>query len=722
MGPKSNKKIKLPHPFILIIGIGFLLYARSFSFDYTNFDDNSLIQENQSYLSNISNLADAFRKTVFITGSDVFYRPVETVWFILNAQLAGSDWKELPVVFYLSSLLLHCVAVYLIFLLLLRFNNSKETSLFLSLIFLVHPVLVQSVAWVPGVVDILVTVFAISSFLFFSDFIKSQKRKHYVLHILFFALALYTKEIAIGLFVLCTVYYLFIYLKSPSIREGWDGLRVFFTGWLVVSAVWFLMRDSVLQNQQQKTIGEMISSMASSLPAFIPYIGKILFPFNLSVMPVLKDTAFIYGIAAMIIFSVVIFMSKGKRKNWIWFAVIWFAVFLLPTFIKTSEFRVQQFYEHRMYLPMVGFLLFIAELKPLSYLPKGEKIARSISLPLGGLGWAAIAILLFFFVISFRHEKTFSGTKIFLDNAVATSPSSSLAHRNLGIYFQDMDEKTGHKDKTFLEKAADEYKKSLELNPHEKDLHNNLGVIYDRWGKKDLAEKEYLAETKLNPGNSQAWHNLGVICSERNENEKAETYFKKAIEIHPAESTYQELALLYKKTGRQNDFEKIAMMQRQRAGKTSSAAIPATREKQMSAEEAEAAFLKTLASDSLNKDALFNLGLLYYRTNRKSEAEKMWRKSVQADSTYTDAYNNLAICLAQQGKNMEAEAVMKKLISSNPDYADGYFNIANFYARNGRDKDALKYVTELKKRGITKEQFQQRGIKLSEELEKVFDK
>ncbi|MBI4929739.1 MAG: tetratricopeptide repeat protein [Bacteroidetes bacterium] len=714
------KKIKLPHPLILIVGIGFLLYARSLSFDYTNFDDNSLIQDNQNYISDISNLADAFRKTVFITGSDVFYRPVETVWFMLNAQFGGTNLF----VYHLSALLLHFLAVYFVFLLLRRFNNSEEVSLFLSLIFLVHPVLTQAVVWVPGVVDILTTVFSVSAFLFFLNFIKSRKRKHFVLHILFFALALYTKEISIGIIVVC-LFYLHFIEKEKLVSYN---KKVFLAGWLVVSAVWFMMRDAALQSQQGKGVSSMISSVAENLTGFILYIGKILLPFNLSVMPVMKDNTFIFGIIALAIIIGVVFISKERKSNWILFSVIWFVIFLLPTFIRTSEFRVHQFYEHRMYLPMVGFLLLATQVDWIKNFSSEKTICR-ISAP---------AILLFFFMLTFRHEKTFSDTKLFLDNAIATAPNSSLAHRNMGIYFQDMDDKTGHKEKSFLENAAEEYKKSLGLNPNENDLHNNLGVIYDTWGKKDLAEKEYLAETKSNPANSQAWHNMGVICAERNENEKAEIYFKKAIELHPAASTYQQLALLYKKTGRKQEFEKIvSMLQNAQQGTqnsqnnltvpnqaipTDAASLGRQLMQQGKLQEAEKVFLKELSTDSLNKVVLFNLGLIYYSSKRLPDAENVWRKAVHIDSTYTDAYNNLAICLAQQGKNSEAEIVLKKLVSSNPDYADGYFNLANFYARNGRDDNALVYVNVLKKRGITKEQFAQRGIKLSAELEKIFDK
>jgi tetratricopeptide (TPR) repeat protein len=191
--------------------------------------------------------------------------------------------------------------------------------------------------------------------------------------------------------------------------------------------------------------------------------------------------------------------------------------------------------------------------------------------------------------------------------------------------------------------------------------------------------------------------------------------------------------------GREKDFQQAAMMlqSKQPVGSKQLAvanqqpmqniqADPVTIAQQLmqngKSAEAENVFKNILAKDSANTKALFNLGLLYYTERRLPDAEAAWKKAVKLDSTYTDAFNNLAICLAQQGKNSEAEIVLKKVISSNPDYNDGYFNIANFYARNGKDKEALAYIAELKKRGIGKETYLQRGIKLSPELEKLFDR
>ena len=217
------------------------------------------------------------------------------------------------------------------------------------------------------------------------------------------------------------------------------------------------------------------------------------------------------------------------------------------------------------------------------------------------------------------------------------------------------------------------------LNPHEKDLHNNLGVIYDTWGKFDLAAKEFRMEVEMNPTNKQALHNLSLLNARK---EKKGDGNKNLF--------LNEIA-----NGR-------ALMQQ---GKT---------------KEAESLFVNILNHDSLNTQALFNLGILYYGFKQLDAAEALWRRAAEIDTTYTDAYSNLAISLAQQGKNKEAEIILKKVISSNPDFLDGYFNLANFYAKNNNEKEAIFYLTELKRRGVTKDQILKRGIKLSPELERVF--
>ena len=150
-------------PYFWIAVVGFLLYARTVLFKFVYLDDNSLILDNFFFIRRLSNIAAAFRNDVFISSSfaDAYYRPLLTTSFILDAQLSGQS----PVLYHLSNIIYHIIASMLVYKLFKTLKIKKDTSLILALVFVVHPVLTQAVAWIPGRNDSLLTIFFISSFL-----------------------------------------------------------------------------------------------------------------------------------------------------------------------------------------------------------------------------------------------------------------------------------------------------------------------------------------------------------------------------------------------------------------------------------------------------------------------------------------------------------------------------------------------------------------------------
>lgn len=686
-------------PLLIFCGASLLVYLRTLSYGYTNFDDNQLIRESRDYLSQLSNVWDAFRTTVFRTSSDVFYRPMETIWFILCAQLAGDHLM----IYHLGSILLHGLAVYLFFLLLNRLGAGKEGSWIFSVIFLVHPLSVQAVAWVPGVVDILVTVFMLLAFMRFQDFSKDQQRSNYVLHLLFFLLALFTKEIAIVLPAL-------IMFFGWMIDRTWlrrVNLKSVVPGWMVVLLVWLLMRDAAIQDNAMDDKGGVagiFSGIIHNLPALLTYLGKVLLPFNLSVLPVLRDMNFIWGLAALLLTGAVLWKYKNRKLNLLVFGVFWFVVLLLPTFIPTHSSRAHHFYEHRMYLPMIGWILVFLS-GEMAWPSWGSKTIRRV---------IAIGVVLLFLFINIVHQGVFASTEAFLVHATEKAPSSSLAFRNMGIFRQEQNR---------LKEAEVAYLKALELNPAEKDLHGNLGVIYNGQGKLDRAEKEYRAELKLNPGSSQSWHNLGMLHAGRKEYPAAIECYKKALAIREQNETYQQLALAYDKTGNKKELSEIMKKLTGSAVQVMEPAI--NRAKRLMSQGdlpgAERALKEELARDSAQKEVLFELGLVYYTARQMPEAEKYWRRVLVLDPSFKDAYNNLGICLVQQGKMDDAEKVLKDLVKEHPDYADGLFNLANFYARTGKDEEARKIIKVMMDKGYDKAYFDAKGVRFSRELYLLFE-
>jgi len=151
--------LKTWRPYAIIIIIGCLLYAKTLSFDFVEYDDRRLIAENQSFISDLSNLFQAFTQDAFNVSfhcsSKSYYRPVLTASLIFDAQWGGTNLF----IYRVTNLIIHISTCCLLFLFFCRMGFGKSVSLLFSVIFLVHPILTQAVAWIPGRNDSLLAFF-----------------------------------------------------------------------------------------------------------------------------------------------------------------------------------------------------------------------------------------------------------------------------------------------------------------------------------------------------------------------------------------------------------------------------------------------------------------------------------------------------------------------------------------------------------------------------------
>jgi tetratricopeptide (TPR) repeat protein len=324
-------------------------------------------------------------------------------------------------------------------------------------------------------------------------------------------LALFTKESVLLLPALIILYFYTISKESLPKKHKW---KIIFA-WVLVLIVWILLRQAALSegSMKQTSIFEMMRSIIINLPGTIQYIGKIIFPVNLSVLPIVKDTTFIYGIVAIILLIIALIFSKNKRYNFIIFGASWFLLFLLPSLIRPDTAIAADFIEHRLYLPIAGFLLILMEIDWIKNLAENKK--RLIIV--GGL------ILIILSVITLIHSSNFRNRMNFWQNAIKTSPHSPLAHRNMGAMY--------HLD-GFLDKAEREYIEALKLNPAEQMVHNNLGLIYMNQGDFTKAEGEFLKEIEINPYYDNVYFNFGLLRYKQGRIDDAAILWQKTIELN----------------------------------------------------------------------------------------------------------------------------------------------------------------------------------------------
>ncbi len=472
-------------PFAAIALAAALVYGRTLFFGFTGLDDDSLILNNMPFLTKLSSIPAAFARDAFAgAGSGAYYRPLLTLSFIWDAALGGSA----PFFYHLTNLVLHAGAAMALYAFLRALGKEVWFALTAALVFCVHPLLSQAVAWVPGRNDLLLALFALLSFTAFIQFLGGKK--HSLLpHLLCYACALFTKEGAIVLPPLFALYALWV---RPS-EEGRPALLRPALAWLAITAAWFLARAAALHGVLPGGDFSALAALVRNLPAFFPYLGKVLFPFNLSTMPVLADMSLLPGLAALALICGALYLGKATLRE-ATFGWLWFTLWLLPSFARPLTFT--DFAEHRVYVPFIGLLL----------------IAGAFRFTRERVFVPALALVVLLGSLSAWRLGVFTGRPSFWENAVATSPSNVVARTKLGVLYFGAG---------LYPQAGEQWQAGLRLAPGDAMLTVNMGSL--RFAEGRTAEARVLWEQALetDPLNKKALNNLTVLYVEEKDLKKA---------------------------------------------------------------------------------------------------------------------------------------------------------------------------------------------------------
>jgi Tfp pilus assembly protein PilF len=325
------------------------------------------------------------------------------------------------------------------------------------------------------------------------------------------------------------------YLVLFETRTLKDNM-VIFLGWVVIGSIWFYMRSTSIEPIIKPTLSEYAELFISRLPLFIQYTGKSILPFNLSVFPMQADTTIYLGLIAMILIVVLIFLHKTFNKKMVLFGFVWFTFFLLPAFFVPTEINEQAF-EHRLYLPIVGLFIILSEsvLFSESSIPN-QKITF----------WSFIAVSILFIGINYGHQQKFKNEITFWENAAIDSPSSSYAHKMLGIkYF----------NKKLYDKSNEEIKRAFELDSTERYVNFYYAKNVEIKNPKDPKIEYYLLqEEKINSGFIDNLFELARVNFEKGDKKMAKYYLEESVRVAPTFiSAKNNLLLLLIETGEKEE-------------------------------------------------------------------------------------------------------------------------------------------------------------------------
>ena len=565
---------------IVVFLLPFVLYLTTLNLGYVYFDDDVLVLENQSTINQPANLGKIFSTDVFIGKTVPYYRPMLNVALMIGSQIGGADAKA----YHLVSVVLHCLTCLSLLWLLGLLGFSKQKSLIGALFFSLHPLIAGAVFWIPALNDILITLFGVLSFACFIKFSISKNWIFFVLHLLFFTGAFFSKESAIALPILFLFYLLFKKLRFFNLQR-----IILYVSWLAIILIWFVLRKGSIGELQggEQGLGAILKNMP-----FLPEIVSAFFlPFNLAVMPVFSLFCTLSGIILLLLFGSMVIFSKEKNMTMILLGLGWFLLFAVPSmFIRQFNTPDSFVYlGHRAYLPAIGLIIMLLATIPPAWADLRKRNIQII--------FACFMVI--FAVFSLLQERKYKDGEAYWSSVLHVSPDRAWFHHFYGrYYFKQQDlakfEIQLHEavrlkpygtfyynlgmielmQKKNYEGAFSYFTKAIEMGEDSKpDVMRNYvnlciesAVALSKQGENAKAAKRIEKALEYEPSNSSAMMNLAVFSINLGMNQKAVSLWKRVVEIDHSISAYRNLSIYYAKNTNYKDSANYYATQYLKAG------------------------------------------------------------------------------------------------------------------------------------------------------------
>ena len=456
------------------------------------------------------------------------YWPLLHTTFWLEHKL----WGLAPLGYHLVNLLLHTSVVLLLWRLLRRLGVPG--AWFAAAVFAVHPLHVESVAWVIGRKDILATVFYLSSVLAYIRFVEMQRKGHYLLAVTLFVLGLLSKSIVITLPVALLLWHWWRHGRV-TMADCRRTLPFFLMGLGIALADYAYYTDIEPVSFAYSPLERGL--IAAHALAF--YAGKLLWPTGLIGVyprwePGIGDLLAWGGAAGFAAVVAVLWHWRRRLGRGPLTGVLFFAVALSPT-LGFVDFGYMQFSfvaDRFQYLAGIGLIAVVAGAagracqRGLGALPTHR--ARPARLAIGVVGAAILAVA---GLLTWNQVGLYRDDGTFFTHVIAHNPQARGAHNNLGNYLQ-AEGRYGE--------AHAAFQTALELRSDDPGLLNNIGVLLVKQDRHEEAVARYREALRLKPQHQDAMRNLatalgsiGVLLSNQGRNEEAIARFREALRFDP---------------------------------------------------------------------------------------------------------------------------------------------------------------------------------------------
>ncbi len=509
---KSDTPTKVRYFLLAILLVNVFVYYPSIKCGFVDWDDTVYVTENPNIALNSKNVVQSFTQGE----SHGVYAPITALSLSINY----SQSKFNPKPYHITNIILHLFAVIIAFMLLFTLSNNLLFTTLATLIFSLHPVQIESVTYIAGRRDLLFSLFALISMLFYAQF-KLQKRTKWIyISIAFYILSLMSKTQAL---LFPFLLFAFDYVMGIKLFTRKNILEKI--PFIILMIIFGIITVNIKQASQDFKITDevlqipILERLIYGIYGYVMYLYQILIPNHLSLIHPYPNT--IPNLAYVAIACLVALLFWGywlykKDKKTTLFGLLFFSINLV-LMLQLFPNSYGLINDHYLYLPIIGIGIIIAHFVSTAYI-KYRSFATSV---------VGIYILVMAITTMSRIE-VFNDPISVNTDVITKYPDSYVAYNNRG---------TAYYNKKDPNAAIHDFEMAIKLNPTSAFSLNNRAVIYIYLGKADLALIDLNKAIKIKLDYADAYSNRAIaktfvgngdILSDHN----------RAIELRPNQPKY----------------------------------------------------------------------------------------------------------------------------------------------------------------------------------------
>jgi tetratricopeptide (TPR) repeat protein len=671
----QNHTLELLISLILVVAIVSIFWQVR-DHEFVSFDDNEYVAQNLPVRSGLSLSGVRWAFTAMHSNN---WHPLTWLSHMLDCELYGLN----PAGHHVTNVLFHMANSLLLFLVLHRMTGALWRSGFVAALFALHPLHVESVAWVAERKDVLSTFFWMLTLWAYFRYSKRPRINRYLLVLLFFALGLLSKPMLVTLpFVLLLLDYWPLgriqLAKStePRVRSKNSVDLKSATFSLILEKIPFLALAAmaailtVFAQQKGGTVKALElfpleSRIANALTSYVSYIGKMIWPPPMAILYPYPDHFHIWGAAGAGLFlaGVTLLVIRVRRSHpYLAVGWLWYLGTLIPV-IGLVQVGMQAMADRYTYVPLVGLFMMVGWGVP--DILKGWKYQKII------LAVSSSVSLFIFAILTWSQVQWWKSSITLFEHTVRVTSNNFLIHNKLGnVLFQ----------KGEIGGAVAHYQEALRINSNFVEAYNNIGNAFIYKGDVQHAIDYYTKALSQAPDYADAHNNLGFALARQGKIAEAMTHYQEALRIKP-------------------DFAQAQYNLRMALAD------------QRKNEEATAHVGKALGRKPGDADMHNNTGVALARQGKPKEALVEFAKALEIDPNFAEAHCNMGNSLTEIGRIDEAIAHYGEALRIKPDYPMARYNLGNALLRQRKvDEAIVQYTEAIRRRPDFAEAHSSRGL------------